>query len=142
MRGYGENIKLLSSIYPLNSKQLYMLRNNLTSSRSDVKGYAGLDREWDKPIETKEVKQVEIDVNKMDAIHEFMDVCKKNDIKVMVCVSPHYVDFQGKTGYDVLAKDLKIKHQLELINFENDKRFISNSKLFSDPYHLNKKGAD
>lgn len=142
MRGYGENIKLLSSIYPFNSKQLYMLRNNLTSSRSDVKGYVGLDREWDKPIEVKEIQQVDIDENKMKAIDDFVEICKKNGVKIFVCVSPHYVDFKGKTGYNVLAKILKNKHQLELINFENQPSFLSNSKLFSDPFHLNKYGAE
>lgn len=142
MRGYGENIKLLSSIYPLNSKQLYMLRNNLTSYRSDVKGYAGLDRVWDKPIESKDIKDVNIDTNKMKSIDEFIDICKKSGVKIFVCVSPHYVDFKGKTGYDMLARNLKTKHHLNLINFENNPDFFKNPQYFSDPYHLNKTGAD
>ena len=141
-RSSFEKIKLLSSIYPLNSKQLYMLRNNLTSSRSDFKGYVGLERVWEKPIETKEVKQIDIDENKMKAIDDFINLCKKNDIKIFICVSPHYLDFKGKTEYDVLAKNLNTKHQLEIINFENNPDFFKNSQYFSDAHHLNKTGSN
>lgn len=140
-RSSFEKIKLLSSIYPLNSKQLYMLRNNLTSSRSDVKGFLGLTRVWDKPIEINEIKDFEIDANKIDAVYDFIDICLLNKIELYLCVSPHFIDFQGETKYEIISKSIYKKYKIKLMNFENDLDLIANPNLFSDPLHLNKKGA-
>lgn len=142
MRGKEENIKFLSSIYPFNSMQLHMLRNNFTSIRSDLKGFVGLQRKWDKPIERQDVKIVEYDPHKVDAFYEFIELCKTNNISLYIFISPHYVDFQGKSKYSVLIDELKSNTGVELISFENSPYFFNRSEYFADPFHLNNDGAN
>jgi hypothetical protein len=141
MRGTGEHVKLLSSIYPFNSKQMHILRNNFTSIRSDNKGFVGLSRVWDKPIETKIIDTVEIDSSKVQAIYDFVEICNKNNVKIFVCVSPYFVNFKGKSQYDFLTNQLYSRYKINLFNFESNLEFKNDIKLFSDPIHLNAKGA-
>lgn len=141
MRGWEEKIKFASSVYPFNSMQLHMARNNLTSMRSDVKGFVGLARKWDKPIEKKEVTEIENDSEKIDALYEFIELCKINNIALYVFISPHYADFNGESKYKHLAEELKAKTGIELISFENEPFFMERPELFADPFHLNENGA-
>lgn len=142
MRGETEKIKLLSSIYPLNSKQLYMVRNNLSASRSDIKGYVGLDRVWNQPLESKKVEKIKLNTQKMAALNEFITLCKSNNIQLFVCISPHFANFNGNSSFEPLAKILLDKHQIKLLNYENHHSYFKKNEYFSDPYHLNKVGAD
>jgi hypothetical protein len=142
LRGYSEKFKLASSIYPFNSKQLYMIRNNISSARSDVKGYVGLDRVWDKSIETKIAKELSLDKDKMNALFEFIELCKVNKIQIFIFVSPHYVDFKDSSSFAAFEKKMQEDPIIHFYNFENNPKYISNAKYFSDPYHLNKTGSD
>jgi hypothetical protein len=143
-RGISEHAKLLSSIYPFNSKQLYMLRNNLTTMRSDVKGFRGLTAEWDKPIEKRDVNVFSPDNSKMqEAIHEFIELCQKNEIKVFIFISPKYVNFLNKKNtYSEITEDIYKNYGLEVTSQINSPKYLSSPQFFSDPIHLNKIGAD
>ena len=142
LKGKKEKIKLLSSIYPFNSKLLYILRNNLTSQRSDTKGFFGLSRVWEKPIETKINKNFTPSNDKLEALDEFITLCQTNEIMIKIFISPHYTNFLSKNGYDYIAEHIQKNHGLEINNLSASKKYLNATHLFSDPYHLNKEGAD
>ncbi|MCF8427095.1 MAG: hypothetical protein K9H61_02880 [Bacteroidia bacterium] len=141
-RGATERYKLWSSIYPFNSKQLYLIRNNLSAQRSDIKGFLPLDKVLTKEISKIDVKRIEIDSAKIESIFEFIDLCIKNQIKIFLFVSPHFVIQKGESNYKFLSNLIYDKYGFEILNFETATEFINDSKLFADPYHLNKEGAD
>ncbi len=142
LRGSTEKIKLLSSIYPYNSKQLYMIRNNLSSQRSDTKGFYGLPREWNEPIKNDEIESFEIDVYKLKAIYEFIEICKKNDINIFIFISPHYAKNINKENYNYISENIHKKYGILVNNFTDSTKYLNIPHYFSDPFHLNKKGAD
>jgi hypothetical protein len=142
LRGKNEKIKLFSSIYPFNSKLLHILRNNLTSQRSDTKGFFGLSRVWGKPIETKMNKNFTPSNDKLEALGEFITLCQTNEIMIKIFISPHYAKFSSKNGYDYIAEYIQKNHGLEINNLSASKKYLNAPHLFSDPYHLNKQGAD
>lgn len=142
LRGETEKIKLISSIYPFNSKQLYLFRNNLSSQRSDTKGFVGLTAEWKKPLEEKRTIIYQPDNEKFSALDEFVDICKKNDIKLFLFISPYYINYIGKTNYSYFIENIYEKYGLEVNSQINSEKYLSSPQLFSDPVHLNKVGAD
>jgi hypothetical protein len=141
MRGFNENIKLLSSIYPFNSKQLYMVRNNISNNRPDFKGFVGLHRNWNQKITYQDFPEYEIDSFKLKAIFEFIQLCKDNNSEIFINVSPHFAKVKDKSIYLDLEEMLKTKYGLQIHNYENDSILLSN-KYFSDPFHLNIEGAN
>ena len=141
-RGKSEQIKLLSSIYPFNSKALFLIRNNLTNQRSDVKGFFGLPDKWKKPIKYNDDVIFAIDNNKIEALYEFIDLCQNNNIKIYIFVSPYYKKFSPENNYSFIVKNIYEKYGLIVNNYVNAKKYINSPQLFSDPVHLNKDGAD
>lgn len=140
-RGWSENIKLLSSIYPFNSKAIYLVRNNTSAKRTDIKGFVGLADTWEKPIENKEAESFEADRNKIEALHEFINLCQKNNISIFLFVSPHFANYLGKTNYSFIVEDIYKNYGLEVHNYINSPHY-KNPSEFSDPVHLNKIGAE
>lgn len=141
MRGFNENIKIISSIYPFNSKQLHMLRNNLMESRSDYNGFVGLTRSWNKNIENQDFGDYTIDNDKLKAIFEFIDLCKVNNINLLLNVSPHFAVVNNKSIYLELSQLIEQKYGILIENYENDKELMNNI-YFADPFHLNLYGAN
>lgn len=141
MRGFNENIKFLSSIYPYNSKQLHMVRNNISNNRTDYNGFVGLHRNWNQKITEQVFPAYEIDNDKLVAIFEFIQLCKDNQVNIFLCVSPHFAEVVDKSIYQELSYLIREKFGLIIHNYENYPDFIR-SKYFSDPFHLNNLGAN
>lgn len=141
-RGASEHIKLVSSIYPFNSKGLFLLRNNFTNQRSDVKGFAALSGKWKKPIQYDDNDTFEVDNSKLNALYEFIELCQKEDVKIHLFVSPLYKKLRPGNSYSFIVKDIYNKYGLTVNNFVNAKEFLDSPQLFADPAHLNKDGAD
>jgi len=141
LRGWAEKYKLISSIYPLNSKQLYMLLDNFTTVKSHNKGFAELTKVWNKPISEMYYKVTDLDTNKLNAMYLFADLCKKNDIRLFIFISPHFVIKSGKNQFEKVDKMLLDKYQIKINNFESDSVFLMHPEYFADPFHLNKIGS-
>jgi hypothetical protein len=142
LRSDQEKWKLVSGIYPFNSMQYNMLRNNFLPYRNHVKGFMPIGRIWNKPIETKEVKTNSIDDSKMLALYSFIETCQRNNIQLFIFVSPHYTELNGESTYTEVSKQLKEKYDISVLNFENDSLFKSHPEYFADPLHLNKAGTE
>jgi hypothetical protein len=141
LRGSEEQIKLFSSIYPYNSMQYNMLRNNLLPFENHLKGFIPLNGVWTKGIETREILSSDIDPNKVKALYHFIETCKKNNIELYIFISPHYANFNGKSRYTELTNQLLIEYGLHVMNYENDSIFVQHPEFFVDPFHLNSEGA-
>ncbi len=142
LRTEQEKLKLFSNIYPFNSLQYSIFRNNVLPYDNHNKGFMPINRIWDKPIETKEVKPGMIDERKMLALYNFIETCQNNNIQLYVFVSPHFVDFNGKSTYTYVSELLKEKFGIAVLSFENDSLFLANKAFFADPFHLNVEGAN
>lgn len=121
--------------------QYATFRNNLMPYDNHINGFIPITRVWDKELEKKEVVTSEVDTGKLEALYQFIELCRFNNIKLFVFVSPHYADFNGKSKYTQLAEELKAKAGIELISFESNLYFMKRPDLFADPYHLNSAGA-
>lgn len=141
-RSKSERFKLLSSIYPFNSKQLHIVRNNLMSSRSDVLGFVGLNKTWHKDIEYGIPTIVEIDSSKYDAFVEFIELCANNEIGLWLVFSPHYVDKAGANEHELFIDHIYHNTGVTVLDFTSDTSYIGYKNFFADPYHLNHQGAD
>lgn len=142
LRSERERIKLLSAVYPFNSLLYSMLRNNFIPFNNHTKGFIPINRTWSEPIKETRSAQIEVDTNKMKAIHQFIQVCKKNDIQLFVFVSPHYAHNKPKSEYIDISEELLCNYGLIVHNFENDSEFLKHPEYFADPLHLNKTGAN
>lgn len=98
---------------------------------NDINGYIPLTGVWNKKLEGKEVVTSDIDCEKLAALYQFISLCKSNNIKVFIYVSPHFVDFNGKSNYSLIIQKLKNDMGIELYNYENDEYFLKNVKFFS-----------
>lgn len=142
-RGWNERFKIWSSIYPLNSKQLLMLRNNYFDTiTSNYKGFAKLNRTWDKPIGTTDLKAgIVIDNNKLDALFEFIEICQRNNIEVFVFVSPIY-HIKENDYYSQVLGVLQSRYSITAMSFEDDSTLVNNRDFFADIVHLNALGSE
>lgn len=142
-RGSVEKTKaFLSSIYPFNSKQIIILRNNFLSNSDHYNGFMPLKRVWDKPPEV-ELQSIAIeDPQKIDALKKFVNICITSNIILYVIISPQYSIINGKSRFNKVTEELYKNFDLEIINFENDTFFLEHPEFFSDPSHLNISGAD
>ena len=140
-KGEIENFKLLSSVYPFNSLQYSMLRNNLFPFNNHKKGFMPIKRTWGKPLNEKDNTHRLVDIDKLAVLHRFVEICKKNDIMFFIHVSPHFAKMKHKSVYTDVSKKLFDMYGIKVINFESDSLFLKHPEYFADPYHLNKNGA-
>ena len=42
--------------------------------------------------------------DKLEALDEFLTLCKTNEIRIEIFISPHYTNFLSKNGYDYIAE--------------------------------------
>jgi hypothetical protein len=80
-------------------------------------------------------------MNKLRALFLFIDLCKRNNVKLFLFISPAYQLNDSLSRYDDISIKLKNKFNLKVYNFESDSLFLMHPDFFADPMHLNIKGA-
>lgn len=140
-----EKIKLFFKSYPYNSTIFYVILGNTEynlKKRNEINGYVPLYQIWNKPVNTyNELKKYELDTTKIEIYEAFIKDCINSGIELYIIHSPYfarsnYLDKSIEIG-QVIAK----KHNVPFYDFTNDSVFINNQILFSEPAHLNDKGA-
>lgn len=154
LRSPYEKYKVISKIYPYNSKIARMVTYSITK-QEDFKGYSPMFREIrmesDKLDYEKKnfaengpskVKNVKLDTNFIKAYEEFISVSLNKGIKVILTISPDFIpaDFSGSDSY-LKIKEISEKYNLSIMDFSKDSRFNFRTDLFGDVFHLNDKGA-
>ena len=126
---------LMSSSFIQYNSSIYNIIVSSSKKEANYKGFSSL------PYTGKAVQadssQTEIvpEYNKFGIIYfkRISEICRKNDVRLIVCVSP----FLGNYNTEAM-KDLCNSQQIEFWDMTNS---ISDPLLFSDPSHLNEKGA-
>ena len=142
LRGKSESIKLKSFIYPFNSLQYQILRNNFHPFNNSYQGFIPIHKEYKGDLEVKTIKNRPFDNIKMSALYEFIELCKEKNIELFIFVSPSYLTNTGTSNYMIITDKIKNKFDLNVNSFQNDSLFLKNPQYFSDPGHLNSIGAD
>lgn len=137
-----ERIKLLSSLYRYNSKILPLLKDYISTSSSNQKGYAPINREaQESPTDLFVNNNAFIlDTLKLSYVRKFIDKCQENSIRLIFCSSPLYGKSPESTYNDPIEIICQEKH-IPFLDFSEDHEIIDDYKNFSDEAHLNGKGA-
>jgi hypothetical protein len=146
LKGETEKLKLLSSIYPYNSAAFTIFKGN-TSGKSDeevkAKGFVPLLRTWNKTIgPAPDTIDISIaDTLKVKYFEAFIKDCKAANVKLLITFSPMYLKYEQSPPPIETVKKLAAAYQVDFYNFLTDTSFINHPQLFSDPSHLNDRGA-
>lgn len=142
LRGQSEKIKNISKIYPYNSLVYKIIRNNYFPIKNDINGYLPLDKSWVKEIENDMSEMRSLDSMKIEALFDFIKTSLNAKSKLIVAVSPQYVTKENSKSLQFISAKIKKEFGIEVLIFLNDRKFLDNKTLFSDPLHLNFKGAN
>ena len=139
-----EYFKLFSKIYPFNSQLLTIIMGNMDSNKerkNDFQGFTPLNGVWNKKIEvSKEKKHENIDLNKINALKEFIKLSKDSNAKLYIVYSPIF-EINANQNEIKILKDILDSKKVDLLNFSFNEKFINNINLFKDVTHLNYEGA-
>jgi hypothetical protein len=140
-----EKLKLLSSIYPFNSLFLTIAVGNAEFNKkrmSDNKGYVPLMNEWDKPIAVESPNDnVKIDTTTINIYKSFIQNCQSSNINLYIVCSPYFIKFIKKDASLEIARQIAKSYNVPFLDYSCAPMFITDSRLFDDPSHLNDKGA-
>lgn len=141
-RGDSEKIKTLSKIYPFNSLIYEIIRNNYYPFNNSIKGYIPINKTWGVQIESEKGKDNIYDENKISALHNFIELCQTNEIQLVICISPIFKRVNGFDKYEKIVNELMNNYNIKVLDHLQDTSFINHNFYFSDPVHLNSKGAE
>ncbi len=144
-----ERIKLLSQIYPFNSKIISIAYSNLNfeiqnsdTQILDNKGYLVVNRKLKIEMDTFCESYTQVpDANLSKNLIEFIRVAKKSNIKVYVIHSPVFPIFKYNSELDN-ARKICYAENVPFLDFSKDITFQNKKNLFNDPRHLSKAGSE
>jgi hypothetical protein len=142
--GTAESLKLLSYIYPFNSKVLSVISGNLQSDKSDAnKGYIPLNGVAPTALkpEYKPKASSALDPAKIMVIENMAKICHEKGIRLVVVQSPSFEIRDDSDDIRVITQILK-KYDAEFLSFSDVAPFNSDATLFHDRVHLNNRGAE
>jgi hypothetical protein len=139
-----EKYKLLSGIYPFNSSILNIVINNLEFNKKrkeDRKGYVPLKKNMSDTV-LKTLVPIEgfIDTIKVNRVIDLINLCHKNNIRLIIIQSPIYANITQTKILDLL-KSITKENNATFWNFANDSVFVNNPAYFQDFDHMNETGA-
>ena len=144
LRSKFERYKLLSKMYPYNSKlfssitTLFNLKRKINESQ--LKGYLQLDGVYDGSSKQIQSYANKIDTNKVAYFKNFINTCQTAHVKVIVCASPVFVKMLNTSKTIEMAKDICKDTHTPFFDYTNTAEF-DDQKLFADYNHLNGVGA-
>jgi hypothetical protein len=123
------------------NKEVHLFKN--PEKDRSIKGYVPLKRIWNEPIKTGagNTSVNNLDTNSINAYKATIKHCKKNNIQLVVVISPYFEHYETNPGYDVLAEKIASDEHIPFFNMASDSSIISTPKNFAEPIHLNVVGA-
>lgn len=147
LRSPFEKYKMLSKIYPYNSTIIYSINRAINFYKNphkgkSIKGFIPLRKTWEHQIVKYRRKELNpLDSNCIAEYKSIIKYCKSNNIQLYVVNSPLYRYFISKPNYDIVAREIADQENVTFLDYSTDTTFINNNHYFSDPIHLNVKGA-
>lgn len=144
LNGWKEKVKLMSRTYKYNSKLVQTIKCNYIPWPED-RGYEALNgvmivKEGENVVDVlpPATEDSNIEERKLRYLQKFIDNCKSNNIKLIMCYSPYYGQAVPKSIR--IIEELAAKNDVLFLNYGDDKRF-QKLEYFQDASHLNNVGA-
>ncbi|MFC4872905.1 hypothetical protein [Negadavirga shengliensis] len=140
-----ESVKTLSYLYRYNSKLLSILEDTFIPSPAPIQnGFEPIEVSLDKTLELTDYDHQDIlDFKEIETFKRFLKEAKKNHHKVYVLVSPVFRDYSHGTPETIqIAQKICRDNDVPFYTYHRDTSFLRQPDLFSDPSHLNEKGAE
>ena len=144
LRGKFERFKLLSKMYPYNSKlfssitTLFNLKRKINESQ--LKGYLQLNNIYDGSANPTTIYANNIDTAKVTYFKNFINTCRSEHVKVIVSVSPLYIKMRNNSKSIEIARNFCNDTHTPFLDYTKATGF-EDRKLFSDYNHMNGTGA-
>lgn len=136
-----ERWKCLSSLYRYNSALLGFIGDNLHPTQLFNKGYWPSYNVMDYvPKRDEKDSPRDVDSLKMYYVHKYVDLAKSKGIQLVFVASPTWFG-DSDADYNRPIKDLCEREKVPFIDCYYDSLLCSNYEYWSDPIHLNDKGA-
>jgi len=125
-----------------------ILQPSIQEKPCRVKGYRGMEQEWNKDFEEAQKKYkaypMEVDSSYVRMFDEFLEECTSENIKFIFIYTPQYIDGQkfvsNKDSILGIYRDLGNKYDIPFIDYSHDS-ISYNKKYFYNSSHLNKIGS-
>ena len=138
---WQEWVKTYSSLYRYNSMSLSIIKNYLSCSPYNVDGYARLSGKMNYEPIVSGNKSFEVeDSLKLYYFERFIESNKEHNIPLVVVISPIYGAKNDDYLYTKIV-DLCRIHEIPLLDYHGDSRFVTIKDYFKDTTHLNDSGA-
>ena len=142
INGWQEKVKLMSKTYRYNSKLVQTIKCNYIPWPED-RGYEALtgnmkEKDGKAADVLENTKEVVIEERKLEYVRKLIDLCKVNDIKLVMCYSPYY--YKKSSEGIVRIKDIARSNGIMFLDYGSTEHF-QNSEYFQDASHLNDTGA-
>ena len=139
LSGRKEQIKLQSNLYRYNSKAFKIITGNLSKGQDNVERFRAKNGIWKNSITPLKSSKLILDQDKLTTLQKFINKAKEKNITLVFTVSPYFMT-TPKGIYDPLKKIAK-ENNISILDYIQDKKFLSDKTLFNDELHLNKRGA-
>lgn len=104
------------------------------------KGYMPLYKVWGEDLEeTNDVN--EIDKQKTAYLKKIIQLCKDNNVKLIICNAPTYRLYKHSPKWLEFLDSVTRKESIPYINYVDDSTFLSRKEWFYNKDHLNDEGA-
>jgi hypothetical protein len=141
INGWKELLKMKSKSFRFNSKLVQTIKCDYIPTQ-DFNGYEPLFDVLNESDATDnedvDLEQGKIDSTKIRYITKFIELCKTNNIKLMIYYSPYY-RYKGSSEIEVV-KHLSNECGIPFYDYADDQRF-QHREFFKDIDHLNDNGA-
>lgn len=134
-----ERYKLPSKLYQYNTKFIQMIGDNIKPQQQVIQGYKPIYGMMDYEPDAIQSVAVEADSLKLKYIEKLIVDTQQKGIKLVFMISPFY-KASSSDSYDSV-KELIKKYDVPFYDFYADEEMSRDKNLFSDPSHLNDKGA-
>ncbi len=136
-------LELVSNLYVHNSTIYDFARSSLLKSKDSNLGYKPLEGKIDKnSFEPFYLEDEEIDNNKMSYLNKIIDLCKKNEIRLIGIISPTYTKFDKENRIIDTIETMLNTNNIEFYNYSNYAELYLKANYFTDQLHMNSVGAN
>lgn len=136
-----ELLKLKLSSYRYNSVFTQVIGDVIKPQQTVENGYKPIYDSMTQDFAKDSQTPYQIDSIKVKCLRDFVRLCDENNIRLIFTVSPNYEESLHNIDYGSLLSGILGNSAFDFIDIRNVRKFIGKKSFFSDPIHMNDKGA-